>query len=139
MLAPNPAALAALAAFDDGVYLHQTVVRRANSTGEAGLVRLLDLPEALGKAASFGEGSEWRVHFHVPVFEPGLGLFSSTQPDVVELLTCASELAPHLEVETYTFDVSPAEFRTTDVTEAVARELTWTLGVLAGRAERLGP
>jgi hypothetical protein len=130
--APDGERLAALRAFDDGVYLHQTVVR----TGAAALVRFVDLPPALDAAPTLGTDSEWRVHFHVPVFESALGAFSSTQADVIELLSDAEELAPHLEVETYTFDVLPPEFRGASVTEAVARELAWTLGVLAGRGTR---
>jgi hypothetical protein len=134
--APSAEALAALRAFDDGVYLHQTVVRRrAKSGGGAELVRLVDLPAALAIAETLGADSEWRVHFHVPVFEARLGLFSSTQEDVSTLLREASELSPHLEVETYTFDVLPAEFRPADVTEAVARELRWTLARLAERSD----
>jgi sugar phosphate isomerase/epimerase len=140
LVAPTPEALAALGAFDDGVYLHQTVVRRRAKSGSGTeLVRLIDLPAALASADSFGADSEWRVHFHVPVFESRLGLFSSTQDDVSELLRESSELSTHLEVETYTFDVLPAEFRTTDVTEAVARELRWTLGMLAGRSDGMHP
>jgi sugar phosphate isomerase/epimerase len=130
--APDAERLRELRAFDDGVYLHQTVVR----TGAGALVRFVDLPAALEAAATLGADSEWRVHFHVPVFESALGAFSSTQADVIELLSEADELAPHLEVETYTFDVLPAAFRGASVTEAVARELAWTLGVLAERGAR---
>jgi hypothetical protein len=126
---PDAERLAALRVFDDGVYLHQTVVR----TGSGALVRFGDLPAALEAAPTLGADSEWRVHFHVPVFEASLGVFSSTQADVIELLVEAEELAPHLEVETYTFDVLPPAYRTASVTEAVARELNWTLGVLAER------
>jgi hypothetical protein len=130
--APHTAELAELRKFDDGVYLHQTVVR----TSSGALVRFGDLPAALDGAAALGADSEWRVHFHVPVFESALGAFSSTQADVIELLTEAAELAPHLEVETYTFDVLPPAYRSASVTEAVARELDWTLGVLERRRTR---
>jgi hypothetical protein len=126
---PDADKLAALRAFDDGVYLHQTVVR--SSGGE--LTRFVDLPDAFAAAEKLGKDSEWRVHFHVPVFESELGAFSSTQADVRELLLGAETLAPHLEVETYTFDVLPPAFRTATATEAMARELEWTLGVLCDR------
>ena len=36
-------------------------------------------------------------------------------------------LTEHLEVETYTFDVLPERFKPSSVTEAIARELEWTL------------
>ena len=32
---------------------------------------------------------------------------------------------PHLEVETYTWDVLPAELRDRPVTDAIVRELEW--------------
>jgi hypothetical protein len=120
--------LEALRAFDDPVYLHQTVAR-----DEAGaLVRFLDLEQALS-AAKTKPFSELRVHFHVPIFEPALAPFSSTQGDLAELLCDAEELAPHLEVETYTFGVLPERFRTLSVTEAIARELEWAKARLAER------
>ena len=133
LTSPDADTLEALHAFDDGVYLHQTVVK-VRERGE--LSHFVDLPAALAAAKEFGEGAEWRVHFHVPVFESRLGPFSSTQDELVELLSDAPELAPHLEVETYTFDVLPAAYRAASVTEAVARELTWTLGMLARRSSR---
>ena len=51
--------------------------------------------------------------------------FESTQDDLLPLL---DELArasdcPHLEVETYTWDVLPEAFRSVPVDEAIAREL----------------
>ncbi|HEV8549859.1 MAG TPA: metabolite traffic protein EboE [Polyangiaceae bacterium] len=130
--APNADSLAALREFDDGVYLHQTVVKSAGGT----LTHYVDLPDALAAAGDHGAGSEWRVHFHVPVFESRLGPFTSTQDELGELLIEAPALPAHLEVETYTFDVLPAEYRQESVTEAVSRELAWTLGMLARRSSR---
>jgi sugar phosphate isomerase/epimerase len=120
--------LEALRSFQDDVYLHQTVAR--NEAGS--LVRFLDLDEAL-LAARDTVFSELRVHFHVPIFEPKLGPFSSTQDDLAELLRGADELAPHLEVETYTFGVLPERFRSVSVTTAIARELEWARARLAER------
>jgi sugar phosphate isomerase/epimerase len=124
----TPERLEALRAFSDGVYLHQTVVKSGGS-----LHRYLDLPEAL--AAPSAAGAEWRVHFHVPIFLRELGVFESTQADLVPLL---SELAtvsdcPHLEVETYTWDVLPEEFRNVPIEEAIARELRFVLDTLAAK------
>ncbi len=121
----TPEAVQALHAFADGVYLHQTVVRSGDQ-----LRRYLDLPEALASAAQ--RDAEWRVHFHVPIFLQELGVFESTQQDLLPLL---SELArapscPHLEVETYTWDVLPEEFRRVPVDEAIARELRFVLSAL---------
>jgi hypothetical protein len=121
-------ALEALQRFDDPVYLHQVVQR-----GPGGLVRFADLPEAY---ASLGDGMadrEWRVHFHVPIFLDRLAPFASTQSFVREVLAIQRErpVSAHLEVETYTWDVLPAAFRSGSVDEAVARELAWVRSELA--------
>ena len=125
---PDPARLAALQRFAEGVYLHQVVIRR----GER-LTRVLDLPQALATVDPADPGDEWRVHFHVPLFRQALGPFESTQPFLADLLD-RQRRAPftrHLEVETYTWDVLPEEHRGEPVADAVARELRWVL-------ERLG-
>lgn len=129
----TPERLAALAAFGNEVYLHQTVVRT-----DGKLLRFLDLPDALASAPP--TASEWRVHFHVPIFLRELGLFESTQADLLPLLTELAHLpdCPHLEVETYTWDVLPERFRDVPIEEAVARELrfvTDTLRSALGRGE----
>jgi hypothetical protein len=69
------------------------------------------------------------------VFHAELGAFSSTQEDLRELLVLATELSPHLEVETYTFDVLPPALRDRPVVEAIAAELEWVQGALAQRRE----
>ena len=128
-------ALDELRAFDDGVYFHQTVVRygdeRDGASRACGASSISRTPFA--RAPELGEKAEWRVHFHVPIFHAELGSFSSTQDDLRELVVLATELSPHLEVETYTFDVLPAAFRDRPVTEAIARELEWVLAALAER------
>lgn len=129
----TPDALDALRAFSDGVYLHQTVVRR-----DGVLSRYQDLPEAF--AAAPVAGAEWRVHFHVPIFLRELGVFESTQADLVPLL---NELAtvpdcPHLEVETYTWDVLPEQFRNVSIEDAIARELRFVQDTLGGALAAAG-
>jgi sugar phosphate isomerase/epimerase len=129
----TPERLQALAAFGNEVYLHQTVVR----TGDE-LLRFLDLPDALASAQPVT--SEWRVHFHVPIFLRELGLFESTQADLVPLLQelARSPDCPHLEVETYTWDVLPEAFRNVSVEEAIARELRFVTDTLRGAPARGG-
>jgi len=153
-------ALAALARFDDAVYLHQVVQRDAGAThaphspevpdaptAKHALSRFADLPAAFAalaaeRAAAAGAnananaalaGREWRVHFHVPVFLQALPPFASTQPFLRKALALqrARPRAPHLEVETYTWDVLPAAYRQGSVDDAVARELAWTRAELA--------
>jgi sugar phosphate isomerase/epimerase len=111
----------AIEKFADGVYLHQVVERSAE-----GLRRYVDLPEALAGASL--NRPEWRVHFHVPVFLRTMGDLETTQPDLEAVLDLVKQRtdAPCLEVETYTWDVLPPEYRTADMSEAIARELSWT-------------
>lgn len=110
-----------LADFAEPVYLHQ-VVQRANGT----LRRYVDLPQALA-AAHEARGTEWRVHFHVPIVLEQMQHFGTTQAFLAEVLALHREqpLSPHLEVETYTWDVLPPEYRTADLSTAIARELNW--------------
>jgi sugar phosphate isomerase/epimerase len=110
----------ALERFAEDTYLHQVVARTAH-----GLTRYVDLPEAIENG---GVASEWRIHFHVPVFLRTMGDLETTQPDleaVLDLVKARTD-APCLEVETYTWDVLPPEYRTADISEAIARELSWT-------------
>jgi hypothetical protein len=107
--------------FDEPVYLHQVIERK-----DGALTRHLDLPDAL---AGIGQslGSEWRVHFHVPIFLAELEHFSTTQAFLGEILRLHREqpVSQHLEVETYTWDVLPERYRQVEVASAIARELAW--------------
>ena len=121
----DDAILDALQAFADDVYLHQVVERREDRT----LKRHLDLPQALAAArAEKGRGDrEWRVHFHVPVFRDRYGAFEGTQGYVAELLRLIRErsVSEHFEVETYTWDVLPEEFRREGIVAGISREVEW--------------
>jgi len=116
-----------LAAFDDGVYLHQVVQRRNGA-----LTRYVDLAPAFAALRAGHAGGEWRVHCHVPVFLEVAGEFHSTQPTLKAALACTKSgfVAPHLEVETYTWDVLPPELRQGHRADAIAREMNWVLGEL---------
>ncbi len=117
--------IGALRPFAEDTYLHQVVARHAGS-----LERFVDLPDALAHA---GRADDWRVHFHVPLFLEHLGALATTQPFVAAFLAAlrANPVCDQLEVETYTWDVLPAEHRTLDVAEAIARELDWVRSQLA--------
>ena len=110
-----------LAGFAEPVYLHQVIERRPD-----GLKHFLDLPEALG-ALDQAIGSEWRVHFHVPIFLDELEHFSTTQDFLRDILAIhrKNPITEHLEVETYTWDVLPERYRGVPVSSAIARELSW--------------
>ncbi len=128
--------VAALTAFADDVYLHQVVEH-----GAQGLLRWTDLPAALAEAAREPRRRDWRVHFHVPLFRERLGRFASTQPYVRELLALLRRHAvtEHLEVETYTWDVLPEEYRGEPVADAVARELEWVIGEMSRAPDDVAP
>lgn len=114
---------ALLKRFDDGVYLHQTY-----ETRDGRLTRYADLPDAFAALRRGDSGGEWRVHCHVPLlFEPSYGPLQSTRDVLSEVLgICRTQaIAPHLEVETYTWGVLPEDLRTDDIDGDIARELTW--------------
>ena len=122
--------VSALMAFNDSVYLHQ-VIERTN----AGLTRFVDLPDAfasLDRPTASGIRREWRIHFHVPIFLREMGRFSNTQPFLCKILALHREspVSPHLEVETYTWNVLPERYRTGDMLANIARELLWVLNEL---------
>ena len=123
----SDAARAALARFVEPTYLHQLIARAPDGA----LTRFTDLPEALGPGGA-ADGAEWRVHFHVPVFLEALPDFDTTQAFLREILALhkADPISPHLEVETYTWDVLPDNLVAGSVEDAVARELKWVLGEL---------
>ncbi|MBM3114870.1 metabolite traffic protein EboE [Jeongeupia naejangsanensis] len=126
--AMDPRTAVELQAFDDGVYLHQ-VVRR----GAAGLQRHLDLPQALNQPPEVVEAEAWRVHCHVPLFwqAPAEGLTSTRASlDAVLGLLREEAVSPHLEVETYTWDVLPRQLREMPKARAISLELHAVLKAL---------
>lgn len=115
--------------YDDGVYLHQSIVRSGEN-----LSRHVDLPDAV---TAFGEGQadgEWRIHCHVPVFLADLGEISSTRSDLVATLAALRQRtrSSHLEVETYTWDVLPDNVRTGSKSADIAREIAFCRQELVG-------
>ncbi len=115
--------------YDDGVYLHQTIVRNAS-----GLTRYTDLPEAVAALREGRADGEWRIHCHVPVFLSDLGDLGSTRADLVATLGALRTRArsAHLEVETYTWDVLPDELRTGSKSADIAREIAFCQKELVG-------
>ncbi|TQJ50527.1 metabolite traffic protein EboE [Phycicoccus sp. SLBN-51] len=119
----------ALEPFTDTIYLSQTTERR-----DGGLTRMLNLSDAIAAWRKDPEGvREWRTHFHVPVFLSDLGAFHTTRQGIEDALKVQAELnlSDHLEIETYTWDVLPADLKTGDIVEYVSRELEWLSETLA--------
>jgi hypothetical protein len=126
----TPEIAAALKAFDDPVYFHQTVEKRNGR-----ITHYLDIPDALAAYDGKAGGREWRTHFHVPVFLSDVGLFKTTQPDIEAALRHhrANPVSDQVEIETYTWDVLPDAFKTGDIVDYVSRELEWVRdNLLAG-------
>ncbi len=129
----DPEGRAALARFDEPVYLHQVGARDADGT----LHIADDLCDVLDDPAWHARGP-WRSHFHVPVFREELaGGLRTTQPELERALRVVARegLTQHIEVETYTWDVLPEAERAAgsgfDLVDALEREMRWTLDVLA--------
>lgn len=115
--------------YDDGVYLHQTIVRNGD-----GLTRYADLPDAVARFKEGRADGEWRIHCHVPVFLPALGELASTRSDLEAVLDAlrTTDYSQHLEVETYTWDVLPVDLRTGSKATDIAREISFCAERLAG-------
>jgi sugar phosphate isomerase/epimerase len=128
--AANDEGRAALRRFVEPRYLHQTTAR--TPTGE--VLRAIDLDETLIESPppGFKEAGAWRVHFHVPVDAERIGPLATTRPALREALGAVARLdyAPHLEVETYTWDVMPGR-RQVDLVDALAREMAAARSMIA--------
>ncbi len=125
----NPEAREALAHFVEPRYLHQTFAR-----SRAGNVcRVLDLTSELARTPSpeFADADCWRIHFHVPVDADRVGPLETTRADLKKALTAVAKLAycPHLEVETYTWNVLPGSKRP-DLVTGLTGELSATKALL---------
>lgn len=117
----------ALRAYDDAIYLHQTVEKKNGK-----ITRFIDLPDAFAAWAANPGPREWRTHFHVPVFLDDLGEFKTTRAAIEEALRVhrADPVSTQLEIETYTWDVLPDHLKKGDITDYVVRELEWVRGEL---------
>ncbi len=152
LVVPDPVAAAErLRAFAEDRWFHQVIEQRADGS----LRRIADLPEALdeldalrhgdadaGGAAQTGAGvavGPWRIHFHVPIFAEQLddeGLLLTTRPWLEQLLAEVgdAEVTPHLEIETYSFELIPPDRRATlgtvELLDALEAEYRWVLAQL---------
>lgn len=133
---PTRAVCEALRAFTDDVYLHQTIVRRADGKK----VIYLDLDDALACEQPLADGvtdsTEWRIHFHVPLHSPPTELFGNTADHLLatlDILAANPALCPHLEMETYTWEVLPSEMKNRSVVDQLVAEYDWTLARLTER------
>ncbi|MGL5017734.1 MAG: metabolite traffic protein EboE [Luteolibacter sp.] len=121
----DPAAVAAIRAFDEPTYFHQVLVR----SGEADITRFIDLPDFL-EVGDIPGAVEARVHFHIPLDSEPAPPLRSTRQDVLEVLAWRRDhptTCPHYEIETYTWGVLPQGLQR-PVEEQIAGEYAWVLG-----------
>lgn len=129
--AANPDVAQALRRYIEPRYLHQTFAPtlKLKSGCANDVARHLDLDAALldDPPQAFRDAELWRVHFHVPVDATQMGPLRTTRPDLERALAVVPELpyAPHLEVETYTWEVLP-DGRRAELADGFARELLAT-------------
>ncbi len=128
--AENVAAREALSHFVEPRYLHQTFAR--SPSGE--VRRVIDLTTELCRSPDllFANAEAWRIHFHVPVDAEQVGPLQTTRAELKQALAAVAKLddAPHLEVETYTWNVLPGADKP-DLVTGLARELSATRSLLA--------
>lgn len=131
---PTPEVRSALKSFADDIYFHQTIERRPD--GE--IIRYGDLDEALVATLPDGPAGtlEWRIHFHIPLHARPTTLFDTTSDHLLAVLDEVKRspaLCTHFEMETYTWEVMPAELKKRNVVDQLVGEYEWTLAALNER------
>lgn len=125
----NTEGFAALRRFIEPRYLHQLFARSRDGRifGTADLTpQFLDAP-----GPNFLDAESWRVHFHVPVNVDRIGPLGTTWFALKPALAAIAALsyAPHIEVETYTWNVMPGD-EPVDLVTGLANEITATQRIL---------
>lgn len=121
------AALAqSLRPFAEPTYLHQVIQR--NKSGR--IRQYSDLHLALAEIQN-RSATEWRINFRLPLFIEGYGEFASTQEHILQILALlrTKSFTRHLEIESYTWDVLPANLKR-PLRESIRREFEWVLSML---------
>ena len=132
---PTPEARQALVAFADDVYFHQVITRAEDGT----VTRHRDLDVALSQPSTPNSqlSQEWRIHFHIPLHSRPTALFDNTSDHLLgamDALKADPKLCSHLEMETYTWEVMPAEMKNRSVVDQLVSEYEWCLAKLAERS-----
>jgi hypothetical protein len=119
----TPEAVDELRRYAETIYLTQTLERRNGGD----LTYYLNVEDAIAAWEADPAPREWRVHIHVPVFLDDLGAFRSTRFAIADALAVHKKtpLSRQLEIETYTWDMLPADLKTGDIVDYVCRELEW--------------
>lgn len=112
--------------FAESTYLHQVIEQRSSGI----LHHYPDLRDAL-PALTTTSATEWRTHFHVPIFVDHFPPFASTQDHITAILKQLPQVPEcmHLEIETYTWEVLPPDLKL-DILASIQREYEWVLASL---------
>jgi hypothetical protein len=108
-----------LTPFVDPVYLHQTIRREhdASMTCYPDLTSAI-LPELIG--------ARGRIHYHVPLVWPGNSHITSTRNALTPAFwRYVRAGAWPLEIETYTYNVLPADLRHRTLSEMLFEDIAW--------------
>jgi len=128
----DPETLQTLSGFCEETYLHQVIANNKNE-----LERFEDLDIALqARASGIDTSEEWRIHFHIPLHcEPQKPLESTADHILatLDIIQENPELCHHFEMETYTWEVLPADLHSNDVVKQLVKEYEWTIGGLKQR------
>jgi hypothetical protein len=122
------------ARFAGDTYLHQVIA--CDRDGQ--LSRYKDLADLLTPTGApvAPAWEEFRIHFHIPLHATPSAWFDTTSDHllgVLDTLAASPNLCSHLEMETYTWEVLPAELKNRSVVEQLAAEYEWCLGQLRRR------
>jgi len=132
-VAPTDAACQALQAFVDSVYLHQVVGRDPSGA----ITRWEDLDQALAAPpVASTDKSEWRIHFHVPLYAEPENTMATTVGHLEETLDFVAQnrsVCSHFEFETYTWEVLPENLRAESVVDQLVAEYKWCFEAFAKR------
>lgn len=109
--------------FEEDTYLHQVIERQDDGSFH----HYPDLGEALRDNIT-DQTSEWRIHYHVPIFVDQFNKLNSTQDDIAKSLDILlnDEECTHFEIETYTWDVLPSDLKQ-NLLDSIEREFRWVL------------
>ncbi len=123
----DPAAIAAVRAFDEPTYFHQVLLHGKDDT----ITRFPDLPEFFAvyddRTLDVNQFAEMRIHFHIPLDDEPAAPLRSTRSHTHEVLAwrrSQPDVCHHFEIETYTWAVLPKQLQR-PVAEQLTGEYQW--------------
>ncbi len=114
--------------FEEDTYLHQVIERDSYNA----LTQYRDLQDAFASFVNYENDmngyTEWRIHFHVPIFADAFDGLESTRDDITKSLNILLQETDctHFEIETYTWNVLP-DYLKTNILDSIEREYRWVI------------